>query len=247
MKQFILSIMMLSLFTFANAQSDWQKEMESLSANMGKEITKFSVDLTKKKKWTEEDRAKFNKEMANLQASLSKELKKFRKDFPKEEFSKDFSMIFSDKEMTFNFGTNDTPQFQGDMFEKLADIKGVEVIYISKSLLGMMPNMNMPGVDIGNVAGKLQGLQIYSAEQKNAVKALKNESDKLLKNGKYETVMFVKDDDSKTVFYLKKISNKQSEMLMVTEEPKEIKVIRFLGNFSMQDIQELTKNHNGKN
>lgn len=137
-------------------------------------------------------------------------------------------------------------QSQTDVFEKLADIKDVEVVYISKSFLGMMGGMNMPGVNIGNITEKLEGLQIFSAEQKNAMKALKQETNKLVKERGYETLMFVKDNDTKTAFYTKRIARGQTEMLMVSEEPSEISIIRFFGNFTVQDIQNIAKKQTKK-
>jgi hypothetical protein len=144
----------------------------------------------------------------------------------------------------------ETQQFAGDLFDKLADIKGVEVVYISKAVLGLMPNMDlkMQGTDIGNVAGKLDGLQIFSTEERSAKNTLKKETDKLLKDGRYEVIMMVKDDDSKTAFYLKRLGNQQSELLMVTEEAFtfDMSVIRLMGRFTVQDIQNLTKSNKGK-
>jgi len=131
-----------------------------------------------------------------------------------------------------------------ELFKKLSDIKGVEVVYISKSLLSMMPNINTSGVNIGSIASKLDGLQIFSSETKNAVKTLRAEAEKLIKNNKYETLMMVKDDTSKTVFYLNKLNSKESEMLMIDEDVDEITIIRFMGRFTVEDIQELTKNNN---
>lgn len=131
-----------------------------------------------------------------------------------------------------------------DIFENISDIKGVEVVYITKALLGMMPNMDMPGVNIGKIAGKLESLQIYSTEQKNPALMLKQAMNKVVRIGNYETLMLVKDneDDSKTALYMKtQGKDKPMELLMVIEEGSEINIIRMLGNFSLQDIKNLTK------
>lgn len=140
----------------------------------------------------------------------------------------------------YSYSTKETNQ-DDDVFNKLSNIKGVDVVYISKAMLGMMPAMNMPGVNIGNVAGKLKSLEIYSAETVPATKSLLSLSKSLLNSGNYETLMLVKDGDSKTAFYMKKAkSNNVSEMLMITEEAKEATIIRFLGDFSIQDIKNIT-------
>lgn len=129
-----------------------------------------------------------------------------------------------------------------DIFDQLTDINGVEVVYISKAMLSMMPNMKMPGVNIGNTAGKLESLQILSTETKSAVINLKREIDKHIKNGEYETLMYVKDQGSKTEFYTKKTQDKKnSEMIMITQDNDEVTIIRFLGNFNIKDIQSITQ------
>jgi hypothetical protein len=129
-----------------------------------------------------------------------------------------------------------------DIFDQLTDINGVEVVYISKAMLSMMPNMKMPGVNIGNTAGKLESLQILSTETKSAVINLKREINKHIKNGEYETLMYVKDQGSKTEFYTKKTQDKKnSEMIMITQDNDEVTIIRFLGNFNIKDIQSITQ------
>lgn len=152
----------------------------------------------------------------------------------------------SENSFTYSYTTNETPQNSDALFSNLSNIKGVEIVYISKSMLGMMPNMNMPGVDIGNIAGKLESLEIYSSEEGAASKRLTTATEGLLKGGDYETLMLIKDNDSKTAFYMKKHkSNQASEMLMITEDGADATIIRFLGTFSIQDIKNIA--NQGKN
>lgn len=140
-----------------------------------------------------------------------------------------------------SYTTAESLQNNDALFSSLSNIKGVDVVYISKTMLGMMPNMNMPGVDIGNMARKLESIEIYSAEGESTSKRLIHASEALLRSGNYETLMLTKDDGSKTAFYIKKSkSNQGSEMLMITEEGNDATIIRFSGNFTVQDIKNLT-------
>ncbi len=143
----------------------------------------------------------------------------------------------------YSYSTNESNQSnKANSFEDISNISGVEVVYITKALLGMMPNMDMPGVNVGKVAGKLESLQIYSTEEKVPATLLKRTINKLIQLGSYETLMLVKDSDSKTAFYLKSEGkDKKAELLMVTEDGSDVSVIRMLGNFTIQDIQSLTK------
>lgn len=155
----------------------------------------------------------------------------------------------SNKENGFSYSytINETPQ-NSDIFNQLSNVKGVQVVYISKSLLGMMPKMDMPGVDIGNIAGKLESLEIYSADEESAARHLTNISESLLKGDNYETLMLIKESDSKTAFYVKKNkSNQGSEMLMITNDGADATIIRFLGSFTIEDIKNIANQGKGMN
>lgn len=211
-KIFIILIILGGNISVTFSQADWEIELEKMQADIDQKVEQVCRDI--------------DVDMERSTADLA------------------YNYVSVDNSVSEEYTICEEEESKGvqddDLFDKLSDIKGVEVVYISKSLLGMMPQMNLSGVDIGSVAAKLDELQIFSAEgNNNAVKTLKSEANKLVKKGKYETIMFVKDDDSKTVFYLKKIDKNKSEMLMVTEEKKEVKVIRFIGGFSMKELQNI--------
>lgn len=58
---------------------------------------------------------------------------------------------------------------QDELFKKYENTKGVETVYISKSLLSMMPNMEMGNVKIGKVAGKMDRIQVLNCEKGSAL------------------------------------------------------------------------------
>lgn len=199
-------------------------------------------------------------DMPELSTEQIEEWKKNFDGFSKEDYAMNVPELWNDftynvpKSFNFNAESKDNKELQqnnDELFNKLSDIKGVEVVYVSKALFGMIGSMdiagmNAGGIDIKDIIGKLESLQVFTAEESNAIKKMKMESDKLIKNGKYETLMFVKDEESKTVFYMNKINNIKSELLMISEEPSEISIIRFIGNFTLRDLQQLTKKDNKK-
>lgn len=129
-----------------------------------------------------------------------------------------------------------------DPFAQFMDMKGVSVVYISKSMLNMMPNMKMNGIDVGGAKGKLKSVTIISAETKQVIVVLRKEANRVIKTKKYEQTMFVKDDDSKTVFYIKNTNEtKDNDFIMITEEPDELTIIRIQGDLSMQDLKSNKK------
>ena len=62
---------------------------------------------------------------------------------------------------------------QGNLFAKYSDTKGVDAVYISKSMLQMMPTVKVQGMNVANVVNKLNSIQILTTIDKNQVKAIK--------------------------------------------------------------------------
>lgn len=61
----------------------------------------------------------------------------------------------------------------GQFFDKFADMDGVTSVYISKAMLSLMPDMKTEGVNIGEVASKLDNIQILSCEKPDIIAKLK--------------------------------------------------------------------------
>ncbi|MCL2597793.1 MAG: DUF4252 domain-containing protein [Paludibacter sp.] len=131
---------------------------------------------------------------------------------------------------------------QDEMFKKLGNEKNISVVYISKALLGLAGNMNIGDANISSLAGKLTMLEIYSSEDPNAIKLMKNESEKLLNDGsELETLMKAKEGGEVISFVGKKGKDGNiSELLMIADETNEFSIIRLIGNFTMKDIEKVT-------
>ena len=59
---------------------------------------------------------------------------------------------------------------------KRQDMDGVTSVYISKAMLSLMPDMKTEGVNIGEVASKLDNIQILSCEKTDLIAKLKKET-----------------------------------------------------------------------
>ena len=53
--------------------------------------------------------------------------------------------------------------------------------------------------------------------------------------------MRVRDGESKITFYIKQKGELINELIMLSDDEKEFSVIQLLGQFTLQDIQEITK------
>lgn len=128
-------------------------------------------------------------------------------------------------------------------FEKYADTKNVTYVYISKFMLRMVDASSapsVPGVNTESLMKKLNGIQIISSENKNAIARLKADAQSIVKQGKYELLMQVDDDGDKVRIYHHE-GKQQSAVVMMVEEDDEYSVIVFSGTFTLDDVQKMTK------
>ena len=145
-----------------------------------------------------------------------------------------FLMIFCS---TLSYG-------QSSLFDKFADMEGVTSVYISKSMISLFPqgNTNVNGINIGNIADRLDNIQILSADEKDIIAKLRKErSDINPKNG-YEELMSVQEDGEKTTFYFKDKKGKKKEFILLVDEKDEFTIISIVGDLTLKEIQGMIQN-----
>ena len=132
-------------------------------------------------------------------------------------------------------------QAQQSFFDKYAEMYGVTSVYITKSMLKMFPSMSgtINGVDVGNLANKLENIQILSADDSNIIEQLRKETKYINTKNGYEELMRVRDDGDKTTIYFKE-RKKNSEFILMTDEGDEFTIISIIGDLTLKDIQEMT-------
>lgn len=132
-------------------------------------------------------------------------------------------------------------QAQQSFFDKYAEMDEVTSVYITKSMLKMFPSMSgtVNGVDVGNLANKLENIQILSADDSNIIEQLRKETKYINTKNGYEELMRVRDDGDKTTIYFKE-RKKNSEFILMTDEGDEFTIISIIGDLTLKDIQEMT-------
>lgn len=128
-------------------------------------------------------------------------------------------------------------------FEKYADTKNVTYVFISKYMLRMVGKASypsVPGVNTQSIMNKLNGIQIISSEEEAATARLKTETQSIIKQGKYELLMQVDENDEKVRIYHRE-GKQQSAVVMMADEDGEFSVIVFSGTFTLEDVMALTK------
>lgn len=130
---------------------------------------------------------------------------------------------------------------QDSFFRKFADREDITSVYISKSMLRMMPNVQADGIDIGGVASKLDNIQILSCEKPEVVPQIRKELTFLNSQNGYEELMKVNDAGEHTVIYLKEHPGEAKEYVLLCDEKRELTVVILKGNLSLMDIQGVIK------
>lgn len=128
---------------------------------------------------------------------------------------------------------------QDELFKKYENTKGVETVYISKSLLSMMPNMEMGNVKIGKVAGKMDRIQVLNCEKPALIKGISEYAISLYRRGGYEEMMRTNDDGEKTYIYQKQ-RGKKNEFVILNIEKDELNIVNLLGTMTMKEIKEIS-------
>lgn len=134
---------------------------------------------------------------------------------------------------------------QKNPFERFTDMDGVTSVFISKNMLSLLPkqaNMQYNGVDVGGFVDKLTSMLIITSENKEIAQEMISLANRGIKESNYELLMRVKSDDGELVnFFMKGKPENIQELIMIVEDEKDESVImQLLGNFTLQDVQQMT-------
>jgi len=140
---------------------------------------------------------------------------------------------------TFSYG-------QQSVFDKYAEMEEVTSVYITKSMLSLFPKgqTSVNGVNIGNIASRLDNIQILSCDEPDIVAKLRKETaDIYTKNG-YEELMRIREDGEKTTIYFRDRKNEKKEFVLLTDEKDELTIISIVGDLTLQEIQGIINKEN---
>ena len=128
---------------------------------------------------------------------------------------------------------------QQSFFDKYAEMDGVTSVYITKSMLSLFPKgqTNVNGVNIGNIASRLDNIQILSADEQPIVDKLRKETSHINTRNGYEELMRVREDGEKTTIYFKDGKKDKKEFVLLVDEKDEFTIISIVGDLTLQEIQ----------
>lgn len=135
---------------------------------------------------------------------------------------------------------------QQSFFDKYAEMEGVTSVYITKSMLSLFPKgqTSVNGVNIGNIASRLDNIQILSADEQPIIDKLRKETSVInIRNG-YEELMRVREDGEKTTIYFKDGKKDKKEFVLLLDEKDEFTIISIVGDLTLQEIQGIINAEN---
>jgi hypothetical protein len=130
------------------------------------------------------------------------------------------------------------------LFDKYENEDDVTIVSISKSMFNLIPgNISKANVDIQNILPKIESLLLITSDKNNVKEKMSLEFKSLIeKNKTYEELMRVRDGKSNILFYSKKEGNSIREFIMLINDEADFVAIQILGNFTLEEIQQIAKN-----
>lgn len=130
------------------------------------------------------------------------------------------------------------------IYRKYSENPGISAVYISPAmfkLLGSIPEIDYgdEDLDISPAIQSLKGVYILGSENPNINRQLKADALKLVKSGKFELLMEVKEDNELTSIYGIPKGKDFSSIVILTFEPDECDFICIDGLISQQTLSSL--------
>ncbi len=133
-----------------------------------------------------------------------------------------------------------TAQNSKALFDKYTDMDDVTSVYVSKAMFKMMPAFETAGLSLVNMAGKIESLQVISTQRSDLAPKMREDFSKLIGKG-HEELMRVRDGKTKATFYANMNGDLVKDLIMLADTDEGFTIIQLLGNFTLKDIQEITK------
>ncbi len=127
------------------------------------------------------------------------------------------------------------------LFERYSDTKGVTSVYISKTMLSMIPDLKTNGLELNGMTQKINSIRVLTTENTDMITRMSNELNTEIKKDRYEILLSANDDGEKAVIYLKTDAKGVNDYLIVAQEPTELSIVLISGTLTPADIQKMNK------
>lgn len=128
------------------------------------------------------------------------------------------------------------------LFDQYSDAKGVTSVYISKTMIRMMPDLSTNGLEFKGMADKLNSIRVLTTENRDIAAKMGNEINAEIKKDSYELLLSANDKGEKAVIYLKTDANGVNNYLIVAQESSELSIVLISGTLTPADIKKMSGN-----
>lgn len=133
---------------------------------------------------------------------------------------------------------------QKQTLKEYADKEGITTVVLTKSLLSFFPkdaNLTYGGINVGEFLDKLSKINIYASPKEESGKKLVKFAKEFLTTPGYEKLMTIKTEKGEDAdLYVHGTEKQISELVLIVQsKSKESAVMQFVGNFTMEDIQQM--------
>lgn len=131
---------------------------------------------------------------------------------------------------------------QKEFIDQFGDVDGITSIYVSKTMIRLLPKLDAGNMDLKKLSQKLESVQILTSESTKAAARLRKGCHDIFKRNNYEALMEVKESgkDSATI-YLRELSKGRNSFVVFAGDESDLSVIVITGAISVEDIQSITK------
>jgi len=130
---------------------------------------------------------------------------------------------------------------QKEFIDYFGNADGITSIYISKTMIKLLPKLDAGNMDLKKISQKLESVQILTSENNKASARLRKGCRDLFKRDKYEALMEVKESgkDNATI-YLRELSKGRNSYVVFAGDESDLSVIVITGTITIEDIQNIT-------
>ena len=135
---------------------------------------------------------------------------------------------------------------QENPLQKYASDEGLTSVVVSQKMLSILPVdalVKYEGINLRDFLDKINSINIYTSADKGAANKLLSFANNLMKTTSYEKLVEVNSDKvEKADFYIKNKGDKISELVVLVKGGNDKKVVmQFVGDFTIDDIKEMTQ------
>ncbi|MDE5572740.1 MAG: DUF4252 domain-containing protein, partial [Muribaculaceae bacterium] len=118
------------------------------------------------------------------------------------------------------------------VFEQYSDTKGVTLVYISSTMLKMIPDVKTGDVEFKGMTDKLNFIRVLSTGKADLATKISSELNDQIKKDSYEILISANDGGERANIYMKTDSKGVNEYLIVARESNQLSLVLINGTIT---------------